>query len=369
MNNKRQFLLGIFFISALSILAFFTLFLTDTVDVFRKRTVEVVYFPDAHGLREGDAVLVAGVRIGRVKRLGYDVNAPIERRIRATLSLDLDNDKVKLLEGTRILIKESTLLGGRQIDIEPGPSGGAPLPRGPNGELFGDVEANPIAALSRLGDIFAENRERVANLLDDARAIFADVRAGKGVVGRLLTDDTLAANLSDSIGDLRRMVADVDAGKGLVGSLLRDPELAQSLKDAVESLRTVAADLQAGKGIAGRLIYDEDLSQQVSRAVETLNGIVERVQKGEGVAGRLLSDEVLGEKFEDVLNDVKLTSADISAAASQLRSGEGTIGKLLMDPELYEEALSAVRLLTRSLEDYREAAPVSIFTSTLFSAF
>ena len=39
------------------------------------------------------------------------------------------------------------------------------------------------------------------------------------------------------------------------------------------------------------------------------------------------------------------------------------------DRELYDEALVAVKLLTRSLEDYREAAPVSAFTGVLFGAF
>ncbi len=366
MNNQRQFLLGIFFITALSVLAFFTLFLTDTVHFFSEPNLEIVYFPEAHGLREGDPVLVAGVRIGRVKKLAFDIDAPLERRIRATLSLD---ERVQLLEGTRVLIKESTLLGGRQVDIDPGRPGGAPLVRGTNGELFGEVEPNPIAALSDLGHLFSENRERFSGLLEDARAIVADIRAGKGTLGRFLTDDTMAANLSDSIADLRRLIADVDAGQGLLGTLLRDPALAASAKDAVLSLKTVAADLEAGKGIAGRLISDEELSWEVDRAVQAFTNVAERIEKGEGIAGRLISDEALGQKLAGVIDDFEEASADLSALTAQLRSGEGTIGKLVMDPELYEETLNAVKLLTRSLEDYREAAPVSIFTSTLFSAF
>ena len=34
-----------------------------------------------------------------------------------------------------------------------------------------------------------------------------------------------------------------------------------------------------------------------------------------------------------------------------------------VERELYDEALTSLKLLTRSLEDYREAAPVSAFTS------
>ncbi len=366
MNNKRQFLLGIFFIAALSILAFFTLFLTDTVHLFSKPTLETVYFPDAYGLREGDPVLVAGARIGRVKEIVPDVAAPPERRIRTVLTLE---QPVELLQGAHIRIKESTLLGGRQIDIDQGVHGAPPYQRGPDGELYGEVEPNPIAALADLGDLFTENRANVAGILEDWRAIAAGVRAGQGTLGRFLVDETLATDLSASVADLRRMTADIDAGQGLLGTLLRDPELVVSVKATVGSLQAVAADLQAGRGIAGRLLYDEELSNEVQRAVDSFADVAERLNRGEGLAGRLLSDPELDAEWDRTLTNFRQVSEDLQAVALQLRSGEGTAGKLVMDQELYDKLLEAVKLLTRSLEDYREAAPISIFTSTLFGAF
>ena len=62
-------------------------------------------------------------------------------------------------------------------------------------------------------------------------------------------------------------------------------------------------------------------------------------------------------------------SEDLKGVASAIRGTDGSLGKLINDTELYDEALVALRLLTRSLEDYREAAPVSAFTSVLFGAF
>ena len=60
---------------------------------------------------------------------------------------------------------------------------------------------------------------------------------------------------------------------------------------------------------------------------------------------------------------------DLSVVAAQVRAGEGSLGKLVMDTELYQEALESVQLITRTLEDYREAAPISTFTNVLFGAF
>ena len=43
--------------------------------------------------------------------------------------------------------------------------------------------------------------------------------------------------------------------------------------------------------------------------------------------------------------------------------------KLVMDADLYEEVRKALQILTRTLQEYREAAPITTFTSILFSGW
>ena len=45
------------------------------------------------------------------------------------------------------------------------------------------------------------------------------------------------------------------------------------------------------------------------------------------------------------------------------------IHNIVMEEELYIEVERALGLITRSLEEYREAAPVTTMTSVLFGAF
>jgi len=52
-----------------------------------------------------------------------------------------------------------------------------------------------------------------------------------------------------------------------------------------------------------------------------------------------------------------------------VRDGRGTVGKLIMEEQLYYEIVKAVGLLTRSLEEFREAAPIGTFTNVIFGAF
>jgi len=364
MNNKRQFLLGVFFVVALSLLAAYTLFLTDTVNLFSEPITMHVYFKDAHSLRNGNAVQVAGTRVGRVKEIILDPAAPEERQVLVILNLD---QELELLEDYEITIRESTLLGGRHVHIDMGTFGGRP--RDTASPLLGQVQKNPIEALSDLGDLFNENRASVTNIFNNLDVIIQDLREGRGPLGVLLTDEAMAEDLRSIVDTLQETSASLNRGDGLLGALINDPDLLTSVRNTVTSLETIAQDLQEGQGLAARLIYDDALANELQATIEAFSSIGQRIDRGEGVAGRLLTDQELVQQLLTVLDNFEVASQDLQAVAATVRAGEGSVGKLLMDEELYAEALNAVKLLTRSLEDYREAAPVSAFTSVLFSAF
>jgi len=108
----------------LGVLSYYTLFLTD-VPWFKEAHELVVHFDQAGGLRQGDSVLVAGIRQGRVMTLSYDPTAVLQRRVTVLLYLDQD---VALREGFTIEIEDATLLGGKQVAIDPGPPEGREVP-------------------------------------------------------------------------------------------------------------------------------------------------------------------------------------------------------------------------------------------------
>ncbi|MEM7310665.1 MAG: MlaD family protein [Planctomycetota bacterium] len=379
MNAQRQFILGIFFVVALSTLAFYTLFLTDFT-LFGEPIEMVADFPEAHQLREGDPVLVAGTRFGRVKDIEYRPDAPVESRIRVTMHLDA---QLEMLSGYAIAIEESTFLGGRNIDIDPGPAGGPPVELSAGGTFAGSVRRNPIAALEEVGDLISSNSGSVTSFLTNLDQLLKDVRQGDGLVNRLIYDETLAADVSSTATDLRATASDlrgmmanisdiiaaVQAGEGTVGKLLNDPALYDNLLETVGSLQAVAADLEAGKGVLGSLLSEDDpLAAELRSIVSNLAGVTAGLESGEGLLGQLLKNPQLAQQASAILTDFSAASADLRAVAKNLQSTEGTVGLLLNDREMYDEALTALKLLTRSLEDYREAAPVSAFTTAIFGA-
>jgi phospholipid/cholesterol/gamma-HCH transport system substrate-binding protein len=372
MSTQRQFLLGIFFLTALGLLGFYTLFLTD-FQLFGEPVTMQVGFQDAHGLREGDPVMVKGLRQGRVKSLRYEPTAPDDHKILAILHL---NEEVVLTGEARIVIKESTLLGGRQVDIFPGVQGGAPLEPPNDGYYRGFVEKNPIDALGSVGTMLSENSEAIKSILSNVDLIVTNAREGRGPIGRFLMDEEMADGLAASLEDLRQVTSDarqlttdISAGHGVIGSLLNDEAMAESFRRMVTDLQTISSDVRSGQGLVGRLVYDDRLAIDVERAISSFRSFGERMENAEGILGKLLTDEDLAQVLVETLTNFNTASDDIAAVTKGVRNGEGSVGKLFSDDELYEEGLTAVKLLTRSLEDFREAAPISTFTGVLFSAF
>lgn len=372
MNTQRQLLLGVFFIVTLSILAFYTLFLTD-IHVFSKPILMTIYFEDANNLREGDQVQLLGAKIGRVREVTANVEADRKQRIRVVLSLDT---QLELTEDAQIMIRETSLLGGRHVFIEPGTFGGPVLRSLEDGAYYGTIYKNPISMLGDLGALINENRESITKGLVNIEKITGSIAEGQGLLGRLIHDEGLAEDGRQAFADARAITADVreataqlQSGEGLLGALFYDPALKQSFDDTVASLRQIGDDLKSQQGVLGTLIYDQGLRERVSTGIDSFVAFGEKLNAGGGTLGLLMNDQATKERVELLITDFTATMADVRALVADVKVGKGTLGKLFSDDKLIVELEKAVGLLTRSLEDYREAAPITSFTSVLFAAF
>jgi phospholipid/cholesterol/gamma-HCH transport system substrate-binding protein len=396
MSGAKQLILGLFFIVAIGMLAVYTLFLTD-MDLFGTPTRIEAQFPEAHGLRDGDPVMVSGMRLGRVKSIVYDPQAAADRRIHVVMHLTMP---LEIRAGHSVLIEETTLLGGRNINIDPGPAGAAAVDLASYGPLRGTIAPNPMEALKDAGAVIAENRERLGNVMDNLATITDEVRKGKGPIGRLFQDEALAVSLTAGVNDFagtmkeaRETFADIRAGKGTLGSLLNDEQMYESLKQSVDNFAALSSDLRSGQGVFGKLVYDQEfadrLAGELDQAVRNVRLLSEDLQGGKGTLGLLLKDETFARDImrisseladqrgtigkmiftSDLYDKLIAISDDVRTVVGAVREKQGSLGELIMNKELYNEVLTAVRLLNRSLEDYREAAPVSTFTSVFFGAF
>jgi phospholipid/cholesterol/gamma-HCH transport system substrate-binding protein len=112
-------------------------------------------FSNADGLVEGNDVLIAGVRAGKVGHLGLHDNV-------AAVEINLDSQFSPLPAGSKGLIRALGLLGNKYVEIVPGPAGGAALDAG--SEVGVDSTTSPTD-LDQVNAIFDQpTREKLREM-------------------------------------------------------------------------------------------------------------------------------------------------------------------------------------------------------------
>ena len=94
-----------------------------------------------------------------------------------------------------------------------------------------------------------------------------------------------------------------------------------------------------------------------------LKDISDRAAKGKGSIGKLLSED------DQLYNNLLEASASIKSISASIEKGEGTVGKLVKDDKLYEEAKITLHEIRAAIDDFRESAPITTFSSIFFGAF
>lgn len=75
-----------------------------------------------------------------------------------------------------------------------------------------------------------------------------------------------------------------------------------------------------------------------------------------------------GESVDDVMKMANELMDKLNTIADDIKSGNGTLSKLINDSALYDEGQRILREFRELVEDQREHAPISAFTS-MFGAF
>lgn len=284
-------------------------------------------FRDAGGLKDGAVVRLSGKEIGTVKSVEFsgaelDVALEVRKEVRNLITTD-----------SVATIGSLSLLGESMVEIRAATTG----------KPLADWEYIQAGTGSGLGDL----QSKVSSSLDNVDRLIGDLRAGRGTIGKLLTDDAVYEELQQFVTSAAAVTRDLNQGKGTLGALTKDPAAYQALKTSLENLQAMTARINSGQGSLGRLLNDESMAKSLSSTTANLDQITAKLKSGEGTAGRLLTDREL----YDRLNSMTKRVDDIVA---NLNAGQGTAGQLLRDRELYENMNRAAAELRALLADIRK---------------
>jgi phospholipid/cholesterol/gamma-HCH transport system substrate-binding protein len=320
--------IGVLTVAAIVIAAVLIFSLTGSRGFFWQRYTLKTRFPNAAGLAAGSPVRVAGVQVGSVKDVElagdqvdvvFDVNKTVRSRI---------TDKSVAFLGS------VSLLGTSAVDITPATSG-TPIPD------YGYVPQG------RSKGQFSDIAEQASAGLDQITQLVSDMRAGKGTVGKLVTDEQLYVELQQFVATAGDLTRQVRAGRGSIGKLLNDPKAANSLEASLSNLEAMTKRINAGEGSLGKLLHDDAFAASLNAATTNLKDLTARLNRGEGTAGKLITDEMLYNRLNSVTNR-------FDQLVARLNAGEGTAGQLLKDRQLYENMNGAVNDLRALITEIKK---------------
>jgi len=314
MTNEQK--VGLFFLVGI-VLVFAAIEMTVGTGLLSKSYDVYVNYANVEGLRTGDAVQVAGVKLGKVD----------------DIILKPDGVRVKLRLDTKAVVRRDSvarldyqaLSGTRFISISLGT---------PNAATLKDGET-----------VEAEIPPSITQMVDQLQGVAKSVR-----------------DLADSLN------RNQDHLLNNVNALIEENRTA--LQHTLENIDSITTKLDRGEGTMAKLINDSTLYDRASTVMSDLQKISDRLARGEGDLGRLVNgDGALYDEVRETVASLNTTATNLEEVSTRVRNGEGTLGRIVSDDALYQEAQDAVRGLDRATAGIEDQSPISVLGTLITTLF
>lgn len=315
----REMKVGAVIIIALVIIIGFVFTLGGDGHFFSSKIQYKILFKSTAGLYEGDPVLLTGVEVGNVSKIGFpeDLN---QKKIYVEITVDKAiSDRIR--EDTRASIGSASIVYGKVIELTIGSPENHLVPDG------GWIETIEKSSFNAMVDTTQQ-------VMDGIQNVISKIDEGKGLLGILLNEpmdlrETLH-HLSVSTQKLSSILERLEAGRGAIGGLLSDSvEIKQTINDlkvTVQDLKSVSQSLRQEKSVLGRLINDEEYGKSVTQDLQTtlhaLANITTKIDTGEGSVGLLINDPELYVGLQDVVLGVQKSKLTKWMLQNRRKSGE-----------------------------------------------
>ncbi len=287
-------------------------------------------FSDVLGLRVGDDIRMAGVRVGRVDRIDFeaDYRARVDFRIEAAQHPTTT---------TKALVRYQNLIGQRYIALTPGSGAGAPLEPGARIPIERTEPSFDVSALlSGFEPLFGVLQPDQVNSLSETL-----IQALQGNQVSLSALITQAAQLASTFGQRDKILGDVvtNLSSVIAGLAHRSGEL--------ETLITQARSLMDGLYSQGEALKSS--VDHVATATDSLVGLVAQVQPGmaaaqnkatTGIALLLLNGASLDKaavELPDVLNRIAQFSSYGAYGNAYICGLDVSLWGVLLPPGLFSQ--------------------------------
>lgn len=285
-------------------------------------------FTDIAGLKTGAVVRVAGVDVGKVTAIQF-TGTEVEVVLEVNEAM-----QERITENSRASIGALSLLGEPLIAISVSGEGR----RLKDGDYIQSTRA-----AAGIADMAAP----VSAGVEEATKLIQDIRAGKGTVGKLMTDDAAYRDFSALLVSTEGVIAGINRGEGTAGKLLKSDAAYQQFNAALTNMNEMTRRIRAGEGSLGKLLADDAMARAVTQTAGNFEQISGRIARGEGTAGKLLNETAVYDRLDAI-------TGRVDKLVASLESGQGTAGMLLKDKQMYDNMNGAANELRSLIADIRK---------------
>ena len=289
-DNKRAITVGIFLFIGLTIFLLGVFTLGSQKKTFVKSFGLNIVFDDIQGLKVGNNVWFSGVKIGTIKKIQFYGTSQVQ------VFLSIEEEAQKYIhKNSKATISSDGLIGNKIIVIDGG----------------------------TLKFPFVEDGDQLA------------------VNTALSTDDIMKTlqvnnkNLVDITSDFRLLARNLVDGKGTIGALLTDQSVADNFKSIVINLQNTTAS--------------------ANTMIEDLNDFTNKLNSKGGLADKILTDTVVFSRLQASVTELQKTAAaaavlteNLNQASAQLNKNDNAVGLLLNDKQTAEQVKSMMKNLESS---------------------
>jgi phospholipid/cholesterol/gamma-HCH transport system substrate-binding protein len=195
MKNKEtsnRIRLGIFVTAGLLLLIIAIFFIGKQKHLFGNTFTVKATFSDIAGLMVGNNVRFSGINIGRVE----DIVIITDSSVQVVMVLDSKIQKF-IKKDAKALVGSEGLMGNKVVNISPGTTG--------SNQIIRDNDTIGTKKLASMDDIMDKMDGVAANavlITDDLYSVTSGIRSGKGLIGKLIYDPTMAASIDKTLSNV-----------------------------------------------------------------------------------------------------------------------------------------------------------------------
>ncbi len=302
-DKKRSLIVGLFVLIGLIILVAGILVLGSQQNRFSKNIQVTAYFHDVKGLKVGNNVWFSGVKVGIVKQIAFE---NVES-VRVVMHIE-EKSSQYIRKDVNASIGSDGLIGNSIVNLE---GGTASAPAIVAGDHISTKENGGVEAMLHTLQI---NNENLLEITKNFAALSANLVEGKGSVGALLADESIAVSLKESLASMQSAMGSVDRSMKNVVTLTGKLNSNQGL---IHDLTTDTAVFASLRSSAAQL---QGVTQTANALMANLDEVSNRLNDKDNAIGVLTNDPATAEEIKQILRNLNLSTEKLDENMEALQS-------------------------------------------------